>query len=136
MKLFFCKKKKNEKKMKKKLFLFIKIFSCVILKIIKLIRLFCSLYSFDFINFDLYLLEENENKDIQSKKEYEEERLRNLFFVKLILSIALIGIFKLDTEQIGCVIVANLLSELIETFMYLNETNEINEANKDNETKK
>lgn len=108
-----------------------------ILKIVKLVKLIIFLNNFDFTNYDFYSFEFKNNssiEDTQSKKEYEEERLRNLFFIKLIFSIALIAIFKLDAEQIGSVILANLFSEIIEIFTYIYET-EVNTVTDNSDTK-
>ena len=60
----------------------------------------------------------DENNSIEDNK---KEKFRNLFFLKIIISIALISWFKLDTEQIGCLIISNMISELIETYIYYDE---------------
>ena len=72
--------------------------------------LFNNLYDISFLI--------DENNSIEDNK---KEKFRNLFFLKIIISIALISWFKLDTEQIGCLIISNMISELIETYIYYDE---------------
>ena len=72
--------------------------------------LFNNLYDISFLI--------DENNSVEDNK---KEKFRNLFFLKIIISIALISWFKLDTEQIGCLIISNMISELIETYIYYDE---------------
>ena len=82
--------------------------------------LFNNLYDISFLIDENNSIEDNkkENNSIEDNK---KEKFRNLFFLKIIISIALISWFKLDTEQIGCLIISNMISELIETYIYYDE---------------
>jgi len=92
--------------------------------------LFNNLYDISFLIDENNSIEDNkkENNSIEDNKkennsieDNKKEKFRNLFFLKIIISIALISWFKLDTEQIGCLIISNMISELIETYIYYDE---------------
>ena len=79
-----------------------------------------NLYDISFLIDENNPVEDNK-KENNSTEDNKKEKFRNLFFLKIIISIALISWFKLDTEQIGCIIVSNMISELIETYIYYDE---------------
>lgn len=112
--------------------------------LIKLLNIYIFIINININDlFTLYLSDENEKKiqkESESNKElddYNKERRWNLFCLKFIISVAIIGWFKLDAEQIGCVILSNMFSELIEAlFSYENEDNKNIDRNNDDEKKK
>jgi hypothetical protein len=84
-------------------------------KIILLIRLINVLSNYTFNFNDLF--------DLNIKEDDGEIR-RNSFFVKFIISLGLIIWFNMDKEQVCCVIISNILSELIENLSYHKEITE------------
>jgi len=110
-------KKKNKKKM---VLILLRLLSYMryILIIIKVLNITQNW----FINGG-YILENFLDPDPDAQPESitnndKKEIKRNILFVKLIISMSLIAMFKMNTEQISYVIVSNVLSELIELLVF------------------
>jgi len=110
----------------------------IILLLNKLLLLYKLLKLLNMISIDSSLLElfNNELNNINPEENPNDKKKRdinyinrNVLFLKLIVSIGIIGIFQLNTEQIGCVIVANLISELIEAVVFYNDGEFIEKEN-------
>jgi hypothetical protein len=111
-----------------------------LVKFVKLsIRLF-NLINLMFFNFNniLTLLLDNDNsdgkeEDKQSNKEYNMEIRRNILCLKFIISVGIIGWLNMNGEQVGCIIIANILSELIEALTYRDKNEKYEEKDEDEE---
>jgi hypothetical protein len=109
-----------------------------LVKFVKLsIRLF-NLINLMFFNFNniLTLLLDNDNsdgkeEDKQSNKEYNMEIRRNILCLKFIISVGIIGWLNMNGEQVGCIIIANILSELIEALTYRDKNEKYEEKDED-----
>jgi hypothetical protein len=89
--------------------------------ILFILRIYHLFNSFINISDILICFLENDNDDdiINDKEKEKRDQLRKeRYIVKFIVSIGLIGMFKLDTEQICYLIISNILSELVEAIIY------------------